>query len=157
MKPFTVSIIKLLAAVLVLAGVLVAGCTQDSGSTTSAAANSQQAVPAGTGSGPSSDNGGSNGGSYAGNGSYGNHQFGGSPNFLTNDTLMSAAAAQLGVSEQALQNALTPQSGQRINFTVAANQLNVTPAQLRAALGFQAGTFHHGNQTMAMMTPASGQ
>ena len=155
MKPFTVSIIMLLAAVLVLAGVLVAGCTQDSGSTTSAAANSQQAAPA-AGSGPSSGNG-SYGGSYAGNGSYVNHQFGGSPNFLTNDTLMSAAAAQLGVSEQALQNALTPQSGQRINFTDAANQLNVTPAQLRAALGFQAGTFHHGNQTMAMMTPASGQ
>jgi len=157
MKPFTVSIIMLLAAVLVLAGVLVAGCTQNSGSTPAAAANSPPSASAGTGSSPSSGNGGSYGGSYAGNGSYGNHQFGGSPNFLTNETLLSAAAAQLGVSEDALKTALTPQNGQRINFTDAANQLNVTPAQLRAALGFQAGTFRHGNQSMAMMTPASGQ
>jgi len=152
MKSFTVSIIMLLAVVLVLAGVLVAGCTQSSDSTSTAAANGQQAAPAGTSPG----SGGSNGSSYAGSGNYGNHMYSGQ-SFLTNTTLLNAAAAQLGVSEQALQNALTPASGQRINFTDAANQLNVTPAQLRAALGFQAGTFHHGNQSMAMMTPATGQ
>jgi Tfp pilus assembly protein PilV len=159
MKPFSVSIVMLLVATLVLAGVLVAECTQDSGSSTSAAAtNSQQAAPAGTASNPSSDNSGSYGGSgsYTGNGNYGNHTFSGQ-GFLTNTTLLNAAAAQLGVSEQALQNALTPQSGQRMNLTSAAAQLGVTPDQLRSALGFPAGGFRHGNQTAAMMTPASGQ
>jgi hypothetical protein len=150
MKSFTTSIIMLLAVTLVLAGVLVAGCTQ-SNDTSAASANSQQAASAGTGSSPSSGN----GGSYAGNGSYGGHQFSGQ-GFLSNTTLLNAAAAQLGVSEQDLQNALTPASGQRINFTDAANQLGVTPDQLRSALGFPAGGFRHGNQTMAMMTPASG-
>jgi len=142
MKPFTLSGIMLLAVSLVLAGVLVAGCTQQSGSTSTA--TSQQAAPAGTG--PSSGNG----------GSYGNHQAG-FQKFLNNETLMSTAAAQLGVSEQALKTALTPANGQRINLTDAASQLGVTSDQLRSALGFPAGGFRHGNQTMAMMTPASGQ
>ena len=150
MKPFTTSIIMLLAVTLVLAGVLVAGCTQSNG-TPAAATNSQQAAPAGTGSAPSSGN----DGSYAGNGSYGNHTFAGQ-RFLTNTTLLTAAAAQLGVSEQALQNALTPQSGQRMNLTSAAAQLGVTPQQLQAALGVPAGGYH-GNHTMPMMTPTSGQ
>jgi len=141
MKRFTLSAMMLLAVSLVLAGVLVAGCTQDTGSAPAAAAGSQQASPTGT---------------YAGNGSYGSHQFSGSPNFLSNETLMSSAAAQLGVPEQNLKDALTPTNGQRINFTDAANQLGVTPDQLRAAL-FPAGTFHHGNQTMAMMTTPAGQ
>ncbi|HVP96274.1 hypothetical protein [Methanoregula sp.] len=141
MKPITISVIMLLAVSLVLAGVLVAGCTQESGSSAPAATDNQQVTPAGT---------------YAGNASYGGHQFSGQ-GFLTNETLMSSAAAQLGVPEQDLKNALTPTNGQRVNFTDAANQLGVTPDQLRAAFGFPAGSFHHGNQTMAMMTTAAGQ
>ena len=139
MKPFTTSIIMLLSVTLVLAGVLVAGCTQSNG-TPAAATNSQQASPAGT---------------YAGNASYGGHQSS-EQGFLSNTTLLNAAAAQLGVSEQDLQNALTPTSGQRMNLTDSAAQLGVTPDQLRSALGFPAGGYH-GNHTMPMMTPTSGQ
>jgi len=150
MKPFTTSIIMLLAVTLVLAGVLIAGCTQSNG-TSAATANNQQATPASTGFAPSSGN----GGSHAGNASYANHQYSGQ-RFLTNTTLLNAAAAQLGVSEQALQNALTPQSGQRMNLTSAAAQLGVTPQQLQAALGFPARGYH-GNRTAPMMTQTSGQ
>ncbi len=81
---------------------------------------------------------------YAGNASYGGHQFSGQ-RFLTNTTLLNAAAAQLGVSEQDLQNALTPQSGQRMNLTSAAAQLGVTPQQLQAAL-FPAGGYQFSGQ-----------
>jgi hypothetical protein len=129
MKSFTASIIMLLAVTLVLAGVLVAGCTQSS-NTAAPASNNQQATPAGT---------------YSGNASYGNHQYFGQ-RFLTNTTLLNAAAAQLGVSEQALQSALTPQSGQRMNLTSAAAQLGVTPQQLQAALGFPAGGYQSSGQ-----------
>lgn len=140
MKTFTTSIIMLLAVTLVLAGVLVAGCTQSNGSTSGSAGSGQQASPTAT---------------YAGNASDGGHQFSGQ-RFLTNTTLLNAAAAQLGVSEQDLQNALTPQSGQRMNLTSAAAQLGVTPQQLQAALGFPAGGYH-GNHTAAMATAGSGQ
>ena len=48
MKTFTTSIIMLLAVTLVLAGVLVAGCTQSNGSTSGSAGSSQQASPTAT-------------------------------------------------------------------------------------------------------------
>ncbi len=144
----------ILAMVMVLAGVLIAGCTQDNGS--SSASGSQQASPAGTGNSQSSGNSGSPSGTYNGNGTYGNHQYSMMQNLLSNTTLLNAAAGQLGVSEQDLQNALTPVNGTRMNFTAAAQQLNVTPQQLRTALGFPAGGYR-GNRTMPMMTLASGQ
>ena len=118
MKLTKATIISLLAMSFVLAGVLIAGCTQDN-SNAAPAANS-----------PSSANGGSPSGMYGGNANYGNH-----PNFmqnvLSNTTLLNAASSQLGVSEQDLQNALTPANGGRMNLTAAAQQLNVTPQQLR--------------------------
>ena len=48
MKTFTTSIIMLLAVTLVLAGVLVAGCTQSNGSTSGSAGSGQQASPTAT-------------------------------------------------------------------------------------------------------------
>ncbi|MFZ1897565.1 hypothetical protein [Methanoregula sp.] len=155
MKPGKINIIVVLASVLLVAGVLISGCTQGTGSGSGSAGNSQQVSPAGTGNSPSSGNGGSPGSSYAGNMGNGSRQYAGQ-RFLTNTTLLTAAAAQLGVSEQDLQNALTPQSGQRMNLTSAAAQLGVTPQQLQAALGFPAGGYH-GNHTAAMATAGSGQ
>ncbi len=173
MKLTKINIITVLAAALLVAGVIIAGCTQDTGSDSNSVTNSQQALPASTGNSPSSDNGGSqsgsntgNGptsgnvgsqtGSYAGNTSNWSHQYAGQ-SFLTNDTLLSAAATQLGVSEQDLKNALTPTSGERLNITVAAQQLGVTPQQLRTALGFSAPGGYHGNRTSTTATSESGQ
>jgi len=155
MKPGKIKIIVVLAAALLVAGVLIAGCTQDTGSSSGSAANSQQGSPAGTGTSPSSGNGGSSGSSYAAHTGNGSRQYAGQ-GFLTNDTMLSAAATQLGVSEQDLKNALTPANGTRVNLTSAAQQLGVTPQQLRSALGFPAGGYH-GNRTAAMATPGSGQ
>ncbi len=67
MKLTKATIISLLAMSFVLAGVLIAGCTQDN-SNAAPAANS-----------PSSANGGSPSGMYGGNANYGNH-----PNFMQN-------------------------------------------------------------------------
>ena len=142
MKLTKATIISLLAVTFVLAGVLIAGCTQSS--------SSAPAV-----SSPSSVNGGSPGGMNNENASYGNR-----PNFmqnlLNNATLLNSAASQLGVSEQDLQNALTPASGGRPNFTAAAQQLNIIPQQLRTALGFPSGGYH-GYHNTSMATPGSGQ
>lgn len=171
MKPAQISIIAILAAALLVAGVIIAGCTQDTGSGSGPAGNSQQASPASTGTSSSLDNSGSQSGSstgnspapgnvgsqtgtYAGNTSNGSRQYSGQ-NFLTNDTLLSAAADKLGVSEQDLKSALTPTNG-RPNFTAAAQQLGVTQQQLRDALGFTAGG-SHGSRSNATATPGSGQ
>jgi len=144
MKLTKVTLITVLAVSLVLAGVLIAGCTQDNSSVSGSAGNS-----------PSSGNGGYSGGMFNGNAGYGNYQnF--TQNLLTNVTLLNSAASQLGVSEQDLQSALTPANGARLNFTAAAEQLNITPQQLRTALGFPSGGSHW-NHTAATATPGSGQ
>jgi hypothetical protein len=155
MKSGKINIIVVLAAALLVAGVLIAGCTQGTGSSSGSAGNSQQVSPAGTGNSPSSGNGGSPASSYAANTGNGSRQYPGQ-SFLTNETILSAAATQLGVSEQDLKSALTPTGGIRMNLTSAAQQLNVTPQQLRSALGFPAGGYH-GNHTVAMATPGTGQ
>ena len=67
MKPGKINIIVVLASVRLVAGVLISGCTQGTGSGSGSAGNSQQVSPAGTGNSPSSGNGGSPGSSYAGN------------------------------------------------------------------------------------------
>ena len=125
------------------------GSTSDNG-------GSQTGSASGTSTGshdPSSGNGGSHSGSYSGNTS---RQYQGQ-GFLTNDTLLNAAATQLGVSEQDLKTALTPANGTRLNITDAAQQLGVTPQQLRSALGFGANGGYHGNRTAATATTGSGQ
>ena len=75
MKPGKIKIIVVLAAALLVAGVLIAGCTQDTGSSSGSAANSQQGSPAGTGTSPSSGNGGSPGSSYAAHTGNGSRQY----------------------------------------------------------------------------------
>ena len=164
MKLSKSSIILVFAAAILVAGVVIAGCTQASDSGSGSSGTSQQVLPTDTGAGqqssptgmganPSSGNGGSYSGSYSGNTS---RQYQGQ-GFLTNDTLLNAAAAQLGVSEQDLKTALTPANGARLNITDAAQQLGVTPQQLRAALGFGANGGYHGNRTAAAATSGSGQ
>ena len=160
MKPAQISIIAVLAAALLVAGVIIAGCTQDTGSGSGSAGNSPSSDNSGsqsgssTGNSPTPGNVGSQPGSYAGNTSNWSRQYSGQ-SFLTNDTLISAAADKLGVSEQDLKSALTPTNG-RPNFTAAAQQLGVTQQQLRDALGFTAGG-SHGSRSNATATPGSGQ
>ena len=79
--------------------------------------------------------------------------------FLTNQTRLAAAAANLGVSESDLQNALSSTANAtsgRPNLAAAAQQLGVTQQQLMVAFGFPAGGYR-GNRSNATVTPASGQ
>ena len=77
-------------------------------------------------------------------------RFGG--NFLSNQTLIAAAAQTLGVSVSDLTNALTPPAQGHFNLTNAAAQLSatsgitVTPAQLMAALGMHQGGMRNSTQ-----------
>jgi len=142
MKFRQVLLIAIITTVL-LAIIFVAGCTQTASTSSAPAANDQQ-----------SGNYASPGGTYSGSPGNGSNQF--MQNILSNTTLLTAAASQLGVSEEDLQNALTPSNGNRPNFTAAAQQLNVTPQQLRAALGFPPGGYH-GNHTYTMVTTPPGQ
>jgi hypothetical protein len=154
------SIIALLAAAVLVAGIITAGCTQDAGATgPGSSGDSQQYTPASGGDNLPSGTGGSQSGGYAGNtsGPGGNRQFHGQ-DFLTNETMLNAAAGKLGVSEQDLKEALsstTNSTNGRPNFTAAAQQLGVTQQQFMDAFGFPAGGFRgRGNRT-AM--PPSGQ
>lgn len=137
MKP--TSLILIMA--LILAGSLIAaGCLQDSGSTASTAqptSASQPATPAGT---PAVTD--------------GQHQAR-SGGFASNETRIAAAAAKLGVSEDALRQALNSTAGGRPDFASAAQQLGVTQQQLSDALGIPSGGFtgHRMNATTA--APAS--
>jgi hypothetical protein len=142
-------IIAILAAAILVAGIFIAGCTQDAGPTgTGIPGDSQQYSPD---TGSPSVNGGSYGG-YTGNASSpgGNRQFRGQ-NFLSNETLLSAAAGKLGVSEDDLKNALTGttnSTSDRPDFTAAAQQLGVTRQQFMDAFGSSAGGFRgRGNVT----------
>jgi len=104
-------------AVLLVAAMIASGCVQDNGSSTQVPAG--QATPGpGAGSGAGARYGGQNGG----------QRF--QPNFT-------AAAQQLGVTEQQLRDALNTTSQGRRNLTAAAQQLGVTSQQLADALGFR--------------------
>ena len=154
------TMVVLVISAVLIAGVIVAGCTQDTGSSPGPAGNSQQASLSGTGNNPSPDNGGSadnsnavnspapgdtgsSSGGHSWNASgYGGNQQSRGQGFLTNVTLLTAAADKLGISEQDLQNALTMTSNAtsgRPNITAAAQQLGITQQQLTDALGFPAG------------------
>jgi hypothetical protein len=131
--------IGIIASVLLIMSLVVAGCTQtstdNSGQSTSAVSPTDaygNSIPA-QGAGSAAP---------AGTSPQGQHTGG---NFLTNTTRLAAAAQTLGVSESDLQTALTPAQGARVNLTDAAAQLSassgtsITPAQLMAALGMHAG------------------
>jgi len=165
------SIIAIIVSGLLLAGIIVAGCTQPSTDSSAAPVSGDQS---GGGNAPPADNsvvqgngnsntnpgapgGNPNGNGYAGYGAGGNHTFHGG--FLTNTTLLTAAAAQLGVSETDLQSALSGSvsSNGRPNLTAAAQTLGVTPQQLMSALGFPSGGFRGRNMTNTMTSPAETQ
>ncbi|WP_321507800.1 hypothetical protein [uncultured Methanoregula sp.] len=130
------TIIVLLAAAIIVAGIFTAGCTQDASSGSTSAGNSQHY----------STSGGDNRTSAAADGSWnsgsnGNRQFSGQ-SYLTNETLLAAAAGKLGVSEQDIKNALdstkNATSG-RPDLSAAAQKIGVTPQQLTDALGIRTG------------------
>jgi hypothetical protein len=147
-----ISILAILAAALLVAGIITAGCTQDAGSGPGTAGNSQQYTP---GSGDTSPPAGSGGN---GNSNYGGGRQAGGQNLPANQTLLNDAAAKLGVSEQDLQNALTSSvntTSGRMDLSAAAQQLGITQQQLTDALGLPAGGFRgRGN---AAATPAPTQ
>ena len=99
-----IRIIAILAATILVAGLITAGCTQDAGSPGSNPSGDSQQY-----SGTSGDNSSpfANGGYHGSNpgGAGGNRQFRGQ-NPLSNETMLIAAAGKLGVSEQDLKNAL---------------------------------------------------
>ena len=131
------TITLLIISALLVAGVMVAGCTQNNGSAASQSSG-DQATPALTSPVASGDSGQqtpSYGGAPAG--SARQHQ--GNADFLSNTTRLTAAAATLGVSEQDLHDALNSSANGRQNLTVVAQQLGVTRDQLSAALGIPAG------------------
>jgi hypothetical protein len=130
------TIALLIVSTLLVAGVMVAGCTQNNGSAASQSSG-DQAAPALTSPVAAGDTG-QQTPSYgaAPAGSSRQHPGG---NFLSNTTRLTAAAATLGVSEQDLRNALNSSTTGRQNLTVAAQQLGVTSDQLAAALGIPAG------------------
>ena len=144
------SIIALIAAAILVAGIITAGCTQDAGSSPGPAGNNPQYTPA------SGDNSPPSGTTGNGNSNYGSgRQFGGQ-NLLTNQTLLTTAADKLGVSEQDLQNALNSTvnaTSGRPNLNAAAQQLGVTQQQLTDAMGLPAGGFRGRGNTTAPAAP----
>jgi hypothetical protein len=125
-------LLALIILMVLAAGMMAAGCVSGGGNTGQAAN-----TPAGSaGAAPQQQ--------YRGTG------------FLSNETRISEAAAKLGVSEDALREALNSTAGGRPNLTAAADQLGVTPQQLMDALGIPAGGYPHrggGNSTSYSPAP----
>ena len=104
------SIIAILAAAILVAGIITAGCTQDAGTDLPGFfGDSPQYTPASGGDNLPSGSAGSQREGYPGNASGPvGRQFRGQ-SFLTNETMLSAAAGKMGVSEQDLKGALRAQ------------------------------------------------
>jgi hypothetical protein len=145
-----INAIAVMAASILFAVVLIAGCTQEAG-------NPVLAPPGDSGQ-YSNGNGGirpQSGipGGYAGNMSDPGRQFRGQ-NFLTNETLLIAAAGKLGVSEETLRNALdttmNTTSG-RPDFTRAAQQLGITQQELTDSLGLPSGGYRGGRSNVSTL------
>jgi hypothetical protein len=114
-------IVMLIVSLVVVSGLIVAGCVQNNGS--------NSGLPT-AGTGQPSGSAGASSQQYRGAG------------MLSNITFLTAAASKLGVSEQDLQNALSSSTENttngRPNLTAAAQQLNVTRQQLIDAFGMSA-------------------
>ena len=149
------TIALLIVSALLVAGVMVAGCTQNDGDA-AGQSSGDQTTPAFTASPVAAGGSGQQTPSYgaAPAGSPRQHQ--GGANFLSNTTRLTAAAATLGVSEQDLQSALNSSVNGRPNLTAAAQQLGVTSDQLTAALGIPAGGpgMRGGRNATSMQTPS---
>ena len=124
------TIIILLTSLLLVSGLIAAGCVQRG-------SDAQNTNPPGNNGGEGSQN-----------------QFRG-PGFLSNTTQISEAATKLGVSEDVLREALNITAGGRANLTAAAQHLGVTQQQLNDALGLPSGGFRGrlGNNSTAGMSP----
>jgi hypothetical protein len=139
----TCGCLGIVASVLLVVSLIVAGCTQTSSDTSGQpAAVSSPAGNSGTSTSADAVRQGA-GVSPAGTSANGQHTGG---NFLTNETRLAAAAQTLGVSETDLKNALTPPAQGRVNFTTAAAQLGVTTDHLTSALGIPASGFGNGTR-----------
>jgi len=164
--------IGIIASVLLIMSIVVAGCTQTSSDTSAQPTAAASAAPPADNSVASpADNSGNSavpaqgavtaapidtsqqgsGVSPSGTYSHGQGQYSGGGNFLNNATLIASAAQTLGVSASDLTAALTPAQGARFNLTTAAAQLSassgttITADQIRAALGMPAGGSRNGN------------
>jgi len=141
MKNTQVTILFL--SLVLIGGLVTAGCVQGSSDNAGSALSPTDTGQAPASAGPGTDTQAS--AMPTGQGS-GTHQFHGG--FLSNATLINSAAAKLDVSSDALAAALNSTGG-RPNLTAAAQQLGVTQQQLTDALGFPAGGFHGRNSTSA--------
>lgn len=157
------SSISILASVLLVVSLLVAGCVQDTtGNSGQPAAISSPADASGTSvpvQTPADVAAGDAARQRMGTSPYGGNSTrphaGG--NFLTNETRLAAASQALGVSENDLKNALTPPAQGRVNLTTAAAQLGVTPDQLSAALGIPSGGPRNGTWQQGTRNTTNGQ
>ena len=144
--------IILIVSALLIAGVIVAGCTQNNGSASIQSSGDQatqvttHSAPPGAANQQTPSNGRTSSGS--------SRQYTGG-NFLSNATRITAAAATLGVSEQDLKSALNISMTGRQNFTVAAQKLGVTQDQLIAALGISSGGQGFRGSRNATVVPTS--
>lgn len=136
-----IGFIVILTLLVLVPGVFIAGCVQDSGSSQSATAattdsavqeTSQPHASAGIGSGTGTQDAGQHR-NWTGNGT---------ANATRPQIDLTSAAAKLGVSEQQLSDALgtgNTTGGSRWNLTQAAQTLGVSEDQLRSALNITAG------------------
>jgi len=170
--------IILIISLVLLAGLVTAGCTESSSTDVSQSAGTPAAV-SGSDASPSSGNPVPDAGSNAAavTGSTGNDQpdtgqagTGQSPGYghagrgqgqgFMNESRINAAAGKLGVSGDALKNALNGTSNStsgRPDFAAAAQQLGITQQQLTDAFGFPAGGFGNGTHSRGNWSGTPGQ
>jgi len=148
MKP--TNLLMLVSSLILVATLIVAGCVGDNSNNAQQSSGNQPATTTTNDVGSGGQNANPSG-DHTGVSSQTHSRGAG---FLSNATLISAAAVKLGVNEDALRTALNSTAGGRMNLTSAAQQLGVTPAQLTDALGIPAGGFRGrtGNNATAPAT-----
>ena len=155
------SIIAFLAAAILVAGIITAGCTQDTGSGSAPAGNNQQYSPTSGNNNPPAENGGpQNSGTGSATYSQQYSQTGGdsSPPAGYNRSLSggSGGGRQFSGQKKDLQNALnttTNATSGRPDLSAAAQQLGISQQQLMDALGFPASGFRGRGNTTAPPAP----
>ena len=153
-----------IASLVLIAGLVTAGCTQ-AGSTGTSASSAAPATGSVDGNGnvaagPGSS-GGQNGGTPGGytGGNSGRQDRGAGQGFM-NESLISATATKLGVSEDTLKAALNSTANSttgRPDFAAAAQQLGITQQQLTDAFGFPAAGFGNGTRNRGSRNGSVGQ
>ena len=130
----------IIASLILVAGLVAAGCTQTDSGASPSSGNPAPGSGEGSGNMAAGPAGGQNDGYPMDNptGSS-SRQFRGQEEFL-NETRIGDAAAKLGVSADALHDALNSTADGRQDMDAAAQKLGVTREQLTGALGFPAGS-----------------